>query len=187
MIGTPFQDDDFKHAVDSAVGRQQSALSERLRICGSGRRDAETGRFEALAFGQKPGYGPGTPEPYFTGGPLAIQSMFRNNDAIRYGLQQRRHVGQRVSLYSDDAIITYVKNRPTPKSEVVASVKKQDLSTWKFNIDDVKIVASKIEAQQAEIKTILKMNTGGSVKDHPETYYFSKSSGNWLIVKETNP
>ena len=98
-----------------------------------------------------------------------------------------RDVDTWFSLYSDDAIITYVKNRPTPKSDVVAAVKKKDLNTWKFKIEDVKIVETKIEPEQAKIKTILKMNTGGSVKSHPETYYFSKSSGNWLIVKETNP
>jgi len=98
-----------------------------------------------------------------------------------------RDVDRWFALYSDDAILTHVKNRPTPKSEVVSDVRRQNLDNWKFNIDDIKIVATKIEAQQAEIKTILKMNTGGSVRDHRETYYFSKSSGNWLIVKETNP
>jgi hypothetical protein len=98
-----------------------------------------------------------------------------------------RDVDTWFSLYADDAILTYIKNRPTPKSEVVASVKQQDPRSWKFQIEDVKIVAADIQPKQARIKTILKMNEGGSVRDHPETYYFSKMGGAWRIVKETNP
>lgn len=98
-----------------------------------------------------------------------------------------RDVDEWFDLYSDDATITYIKNRPTPKMEVVASVREQDLSNWKFKIEDVKIIETKIEQDRAIVKTILKMNTGGSVKNHPETYYFTKATGNWLIEKETNP
>ena len=98
-----------------------------------------------------------------------------------------RDVEKWFDLYSEDATITYVKNRPTPKKEVVASVQKQDLSSWKFKIEDVKIVETKIEKDQAIVKTILIMNTGSTVKNHPETYYFTKTTGNWLIEKETNP
>jgi len=98
-----------------------------------------------------------------------------------------RDVDQWFALYSDDAIITYIKNRPTPKNEVVTSIRKQDLRNWKFKIEDVKIIDSKIDQDSAVVKTILKMNTGGSVKNQPETYYFSKKAGKWLIDKETNP
>ena len=98
-----------------------------------------------------------------------------------------RDVDKWFDLYSDNAIITYTKNRPTPKREVVESVRKEDLNSWRFQIEDVKIVELKIEENSAIAKTILKMNTGGSVKNHPETYYFSKTNGKWLIDKETNP
>lgn len=98
-----------------------------------------------------------------------------------------RDVDKWFDLYSDNATITYTKNRPTPKKEVVASVRKQDLSSWNFQIEDVKIIKTKIEQDRAMVKTILIMNTGGSVKNHPETYYFTKTNGKWLIDKETNP
>ena len=98
-----------------------------------------------------------------------------------------RDVDKWFDLYRDNAIITYTKNRPTPKREVVESVRKEDLNSWRFQIEDVKIVELKIEQNSAIAKTILKMNTGGSVKNHPETYYFSKTNGKWLIDKETNP
>ena len=98
-----------------------------------------------------------------------------------------RDVDKWFDLYTDDAIITYIKNRPTPKKEVIASVQDQDISTWKFIIDDIKIVDTKIEENRAKVKTILKMNTEGSIINHPETYYFTKRTGNWLIEKETNP
>ena len=98
-----------------------------------------------------------------------------------------RDVEKWFGLYSDDATITYVKNRPTPKKEVVAAVRKKGVSSWNFIIGDVKIIDTKSEKDRAIVKTILKMKTGGTVKNHPETYYFSKTSGTWLIEKETNP
>jgi hypothetical protein len=98
-----------------------------------------------------------------------------------------RDVDKWFDLYSANATITYTKNRPTPKKEVVESVRKEDLNSWRFQIEDIKIIKIKIEQKSAIAKTILKMNTGGSVKNHPETYYFSKTNGKWLIDKETNP
>jgi len=98
-----------------------------------------------------------------------------------------RDVEKWFSLYSEDAIITHTKNMPTPKKDVVASIESQDVTKWKFKIEDVKIIDTKIENDRAMVKTILKMNTGNSVKDHPETYYFKKTAGKWLIEKETNP
>lgn len=91
------------------------------------------------------------------------------------------------ALYTDDAIITYTKNRPTPKQEVMDDVRSQDLSTWNFKIADIKIVTSEIEADTAIVKAILMMKTGNRSRRHPETYFFEKVDGQWLIVKETNP
>ena len=91
------------------------------------------------------------------------------------------------ALYADDAIITYKKNQPTPKKEVMDSVLQQDLSTWKFKITDIKIVSTAIDGDTARIKAILSMKTGGRTKPHPETYYFARIDGKWRITKETNP
>lgn len=91
------------------------------------------------------------------------------------------------ALYTDDAIITYTKNRPTPKPAVMDDVRQQDLSTWNFTITDIKIVSTEIDAATAKIETILRMKTGNATRNHPETYYFSKTDGKWLITKETNP
>lgn len=91
------------------------------------------------------------------------------------------------ALYADDAIITYTKNRPTPKQAVMDDVRQQDLSTWNFTITDIRIVSTEIETETAKIKTILRMKTGNATRSHPETYYFAKIDGNWLITKETNP
>lgn len=91
------------------------------------------------------------------------------------------------ALYTDDAIITYTKNRPTPKQAVMDDVRQQDLSTWNFTITDIRIVNTEIDTEKAKIQTILSMKTGNVTRSHPETYYFAKIDGNWLITKETNP
>ena len=91
------------------------------------------------------------------------------------------------ALYADDAVITYTKNRPTPKQAVMDDVRQQDLSTWNFTITDIKIVSTEIDTETAKIKTILRMKTGNATRNHPETYYFAKTDGKWLITKETNP
>ena len=91
------------------------------------------------------------------------------------------------ALYADDAIITYTKNRPTPKPAVMDDVRQQDPSTWNFTITDIKIVSTAIDTETAKIETILRMKTGNTTRNHPETYYFAKTDGKWLITKETNP
>jgi hypothetical protein len=91
------------------------------------------------------------------------------------------------ALYADDAIITYTKNLPTPKQAVMDDVRQQDLSTWNFTITDIKIVSTAIDTETAKIETILRMKTGNTTRNHPETYYFAKTDGTWLITKETNP
>jgi hypothetical protein len=92
------------------------------------------------------------------------------------------------ALYTDDAIITYIENKPTPKQAVMEDVRSKDLNTaWKFQITDIKIVRSEIQANTAVVQAILMMKTGSRTQRHPETYYFEKVDGSWLINKETNP
>lgn len=98
-----------------------------------------------------------------------------------------RDVDGWLALYSEDAIITYTKNRPTPKQAVMEDVHAQDLSTWNFRITDIKVVSSEIQADTATVKAILMMKTGSRTRRHPETYYFAKVDGTWLIKRETNP
>lgn len=98
-----------------------------------------------------------------------------------------RDVDGWLALYTDDAIITYTQNRPTPKQAVMDDVRSQDLSTWDFYITDVKVVSSDIQVDTAMVKAILMMKTGSRTRSHPETYYFEKADGKWLINRETNP
>lgn len=98
-----------------------------------------------------------------------------------------RDVESWLALYTDDATITYTKNRPTPKQVVMDDVRAKDLSTWDFEITDVKIVSTAIQEDTAIIKSVLRMKTGARSRNHPETYYFVKQNGKWLITKETNP
>jgi hypothetical protein len=111
-------------------------------------------------------------------------------DTLLATLQQTlndRDVDGWLALYSEDAIITYTKNRPTPKQAVMEDVHAQDLSTWNFQITDIRVVSSEIQADTATVQAILMMKTGSRTRPHPETHYFDKRDGTWLITKETNP
>lgn len=123
-----------------------------------------------------------------------IDQYESEDQKILYGiletLQQTlnaRDIESWLALYTDDATITYTKNRPTPKQVVMDDVRAKDLSTWNFEITDIKIVSTAIQEDMAVIKSVLRMKTEARTRNHPETYYFVKQNGTWLITKETNP